>query len=166
MVLLYFWLDYKKIKRIMNLQIICKKGDNMEKNYNTKPKEYILEFLKKHKGMSFSVQDIYDDIIEEGYSINLATVYRNIVKMTEAGMLLKHQASDSKYATYQYVESSKCLTHFHFECKNCGVVVALDNKETNEFVKMVKNILGFTVDPQNTYLTGTCKKCGERFICL
>ena len=87
-------------------------------------------------------------------------------EMTEAGMLLKHQASDSKYATYQYVESSKCLTHFHFECKNCGVVVALDNKETNEFVKMVKNILGFTVDPQNTYLTGTCKKCGERFICF
>ena len=138
----------------------------MEKNYNTKPKEYILEFLKNHKDVSFSVQDIYDEIIEMGYSINLATVYRNILKMTDSGMLLKHQASDSKYATYQYVESNKCLTHFHFECKKCGSVVALGNRETDEFVNMIKKMLGFTVDPQNTYLRGTCKKCGERFICL
>lgn len=136
----------------------------MEKNYNTKPKEYILEFLKNHKNTSFSVQDIYDEIIEAGYSINLATVYRNVVKMTESGMLLKHQAANSKYATYQYVESSKCLTHFHFECKKCGAVLALGNKETSDFVEMIQQKLGFIVDPQNTYLTGTCAKCGERFI--
>jgi Fe2+ or Zn2+ uptake regulation protein len=38
----------------------------MEKNYNTKPKEYILEFLKNHKNTSFTVQEIYDEIIESG----------------------------------------------------------------------------------------------------
>lgn len=138
----------------------------MEKNYNTKPKEYILEFLKNHKNTSFTVQDIYDEIIESGYSINLATVYRNVVKMTEQGMLLKHQSAHSKYATFQYVESKKCLTHFHFECKKCGAVVPLGNNETNDFVAMIQKKLGFTIDPQNTYLTGTCAKCGERFICL
>ena len=88
----------------------------MEKDYKTKPKEYIIEFLKKHKNTSFSVQDVYDDIKESGYDINLATVYRNILKLVDKGMLLKHQASNQKYATYQYVESKKCLTHFHFEC--------------------------------------------------
>ena len=138
----------------------------MEKNYNTKTKEYILEFLKNHKGTSFSVQDIYDEICESGYSINLATVYRNVIKMTEAGMLLKHQAGNNKYATYHFVESSKCLTHFHFECKKCGRVIPLGNKETLDFVKMIEKKLGFTVEPQNTYLTGTCAKCGERFICF
>ena len=138
----------------------------MEKNYNTKPKEYILEFLKNHKQTSFSIQDIYDEIIESGYNINLATVYRNIQKMTDSGMLLKLQAADSKCATYQYVESSKCLTHFHFECRKCGAVIALGNKETSDFIKMIQKELGFTVEPQNAFLTGTCKKCGERFICL
>lgn len=138
----------------------------MEKNYNTKPKEYILEFLKNHKTTSFSVQDIYDEIKESGLSINLATVYRNVVKMTESGMLLKHQASNSKFATYQYVESKKCLTHFHFECKKCGRILPLGNKETDEFMQMIKEKLGFTVEPQNTYLTGTCSKCKERFVCF
>lgn len=138
----------------------------MEKDYKTKPKEYIFEFLKKHKNTSFSVQDVYEDIKESGYDINLATVYRNILKLVDKGMLLKHQASNQKYATYQYVESQKCLTHFHFECKKCGMVIALGNRESENFVSMVKENLGFMIEPQNTYISGVCKKCGERFIYL
>ena len=128
----------------------------MEKDYKTKPKEYILEFLKTHKNTSFSVQDVYDEIKESGYDINLATVYRNILKMVDKGMLLKHQASNQKYATYQYVESRKCLTHFHFECKKCGMVIALGNEESEDFVSMVKEKLGFMIEPQNTYISGVC----------
>jgi Fe2+ or Zn2+ uptake regulation protein len=86
--------------------------------------------------------------------------------MTEAGMLLKHQSGNRNYATYQYVESKKRITHFHFECKKCSRVVPLGNNETNDFVAMIQKKLGFTIDPQNTNLTGTCAKCGERFICL
>ena len=77
---------------------------------------------------------------------------------------MKHQAADQKYATYQYVESSICLTHFHFECIKCGKVVHLGVKETNDFLKLIKNKLFFTVEPQNTYIRGLCDHCKGVFV--
>ncbi len=136
----------------------------MEKGYNTKPKEYILSFLKNHKNRRFSIKEMYDYIINEGYNINLTTVYRNVNSLEKEGSLLKHQASDNNYATYQYVENTECLAHFHFECIKCGRVSHLGAKETNDFLKLIKNKLYFTVEPQNTYIRGLCNNCKGVFI--
>ena len=131
----------------------------MENKYNTKPKEYILLFLKNHKNKRFSVKEMYESIKAEGHDINLATIYRNISVLEKEGTLLKHQGHENNYATYQYVENSDCLAHFHFECIKCGRVSHLGAKETNDFLKLIKNKLYFTVEPQNTYIRGICNSC-------
>ena len=136
----------------------------MENKYNTKPKEYILLFLKNHKNKRFSVKEMYDFIKKEGHEINLATIYRNINSLEKEGMLLKHQGSENDFATYQYVENSDCLAHFHFECIKCGRVFHLGAKETNDFLKLIKNKLYFTVEPQNTYIRGICNSCKGVFL--
>lgn len=136
----------------------------MENKYNTKPKEYILLFLKNHKNKRFSVKEMYESIKAEGHDINLATIYRNINALERDGMLLKHQGGENNYATYQYVENSDCLAHFHFECIKCGRVSHLGAKETNDFLKLIKNKLYFTVEPQNTYIRGICNSCKGVFL--
>lgn len=136
----------------------------MQNKYKTKPKEYILEYLKNHKNQRFSVKEMYDSIIKEGYDINLATVYRNINILEEEGVLLKHQGSDINFATYQYIENADCLAHFHFECIKCGKVSHLGAFETNSFLKMIKAKLFFEVEPQNTYIRGICNDCKNVFI--
>ena len=138
----------------------------MEKGYNTKPKEYILSFLKNHKNRRFSIKEMYDYIINEGYNINLTTIYRNVNSLEKEGSLLKHQGNDTSFATYQYVENKDCLAHFHFECIKCGRVSHLGAKETNDFLKLIKNKLYFTVEPQNTYIRGLCNNCKGVFIGL
>ena len=138
----------------------------MEKGYNTKPKEYILSFLKSHKNRRFSIKEMYDYIINEGYNINLTTIYRNVNSLEKEGLLLKHQGNDTSFATYQYVENKDCLAHFHFECIKCGRVSHLGAKETNDFLKLIKNKLYFTVEPQNTYIRGLCNNCKGVFIGL
>ncbi len=138
----------------------------MEKGYNTKPKEYILSFLKNHKNRRFSIKEMYDYIINEGYNINLTTIYRNVNSLEKEGLLLKHQGNDTSFATYQYVENKDCLAHFHFECIKCGRVSHLGAKETNDFLKLIKNKLYFTVEPQNTYIRGLCNNCKGVFIGL
>ena len=50
----------------------------MQRQYKTKTKECILEFLKNHKNQRFSVKDMYETIIGEGFDINLTTIYRNL----------------------------------------------------------------------------------------
>lgn len=136
----------------------------MQNKYNTKPKEYILEYLKGHKNQRFTVKEMHDSIIADGFEINLATIYRNVGSLEKEGKLLKHQGADSKCATYQYIENSDCLAHFHFECIKCGKVSHLGFKETNDFLKLIKNKLYFTVEPQNTYIRGLCDKCKGVFI--
>ena len=107
---------------------------------------------------------MYDSIKLEGHDINLATIYRNINSLEKEGLLLKHQGSENKFATYQYVENTDCLAHFHFECIKCGRVSHLGAKETNDFLKLIKNKLYFTVEPQNTYIRGICNNCKGVFI--
>ncbi len=136
----------------------------MENKYNTKPKEYILLFLKNHRNKRFSVKEMYESIKAEGHDINLATIYRNISALEKEGTLLKHQGHENNYATYQYVENSDCLAHFHFECIKCGRVSHLGVKETNDFLKLIKNKLYFTVEPQNTYIRGICNSCKGVFL--
>lgn len=145
--------------------MICKRGFRMT-NYSTKPREYILKFLSEHKNKRFSCKDMYEHIKNEGYDINLATIYRNVDKLVESGELLKHQSNDSNCATYQYIENTNCLAHFHFECKKCGRMVHLGTIETNNFLKMIQNKLFFTVEPQNTYITGLCNDCNRKFISI
>ena len=53
-----------------------------------------------------------------------------------------------------------------YEGINWSIIVEVVFDEMDDFVKMIEKKLGFTVEPQNTYLTGTCAKCGERFICF
>ena len=131
----------------------------MKKTYKTKTKEYIIDFLSNHKNKRFSVKEIYDSILEQDKSINITTIYRNIQSLQNEGLLLKHQSNDNDYATYQYIENSTCLAHFHFECKKCGKVVHLGAKETNDFLRMIKVRMQFSVEPQNTYITGICNNC-------
>ena len=136
----------------------------MEKGYNTKSKEYILNFLMNHKNKRFSIKEMYDFIIKEGFDINITTIYRNVKSLEKEGSLLKHQGNDTNYATYQYVENKDCLAHFHFECIKCGRVSHLGAKETNDFLKLIKNKLYFTVEPQNTYIRGLCNHCKGIFV--
>ena len=132
--------------------------------YNTKPKEYISQFLEDHKNKRFSIKDLDDWLKNNNYNVNLATIYRNIDKLVKDNVLLKHQNVDNGYATYQYIESEKCLTHFHFECIKCGRVSHLGAKETNDFLKMIKKTMFFEVEPQNTYISGICNSCKKVFI--
>ena len=138
----------------------------MKKVYKTKPKEYILEFLYEHKNQRFSVKEIYDYILSKDKSINLTTIYRNLNSLEKEGNLLKHVDSNNNYATYQFIDNSICLTHFHFECRKCGKVIHLGMKETNEFLKVIKTKLFFTVEPQNAYITGLCNNCKGKFLDL
>ena len=53
--------------------MICKLVIKMKKTYNTKPKEYILDFLYLHKDKRFSVNEIYEYLKSKDQNINITT---------------------------------------------------------------------------------------------
>lgn len=139
----------------------------MKQEYKTKPKEYILEFLKEHKDRRFNAKDIYDEIITKGYNINIATIYRNIDSLVEKGLLLKTKDSESDSAMYQYVENSiECHHHLHIQCKSCGKMVHVDGDEFDKFASYINEKLGFILECGQSNLVGYCKECSDKLMKL
>ena len=61
----------------------------MQKGYSTKVSRAIEKYLEKQRNTSFSVADVYDYMQQQGIQVNLATIYRNLDKLTERKMLVK-----------------------------------------------------------------------------
>ena len=55
----------------------------MQNGYKTKSRSYIMEFFTAHKEQIVSAADIHHYLEENGKQVNLATIYRNLDKMTD-----------------------------------------------------------------------------------
>ena len=65
----------------------------MQNGYKTKSRSYIMEFFTAHKEQIVSAADIHHYLEENGKHVNLATIYRNLDKMTDEGILLKYKTA-------------------------------------------------------------------------
>jgi Fur family ferric uptake transcriptional regulator len=61
-----------------------------------------------------------------GRGLDRATIYRNLVSLTEAGLLVKTQLGDNVWR-FQLpdMKSTEHGTHPHFVCNGCGEIVCL-----------------------------------------
>ena len=73
------------------------------KQYRTKYKEIIIEYMKKNEDHRLCAKDIYQALVSEGLNVNLVTVYRNLDKLSQQGLLQKHTLSGEDSVYYQYV---------------------------------------------------------------
>ena len=72
----------------------------MQNGYKTKSRSYIMEFFTAHKEQIVSAADIHHYLEENGKQVNLATIYRNLDKMTDEGILLKYKTAKDEHAVY------------------------------------------------------------------
>lgn len=61
-------------------------GDQ-QKKYRTKNKDAIMTYLDLHREHSFSAYDVNAYMQENGIQVNLTTIYRNLDKLTESGVI-------------------------------------------------------------------------------
>ncbi len=134
----------------------------MAKIYSTKTKAIIMDFLEAHKDSRFSANDIYADLIRKGEDINLATVYRNLEKLTEDGSLIKAKSVDANASFYQYAgKSHSCHNHLHLQCKKCGRIVHLECGFMEEISSHLLSHHGFSVECEGSVIMGICDRCGR-----
>lgn len=133
------------------------------KQYNTKSKEAIINYIKARKGTRFCAADLMMYLGEQEIEINQATVYRNLEKLTEQGSLLKTKNSADDSCYYQYALPEKhCGEHLHLQCKKCGKVIHLEGEKMDGFYRYVRDELGFCLQHKESVLVGICAECGDR----
>ena len=126
-----------------------------KKNLKATPQRLaILNILNSHTHPT--IEDIYEEIKRVFPSISLATIYKNINTLKDAGMVTElNPGGKLKY-------DINIVPHFHGICKSCGKIV---DYYDNELIDVCKNIVKDKIEDKvldiDVTLTIECKDCAK-----
>ena len=120
---------------------------------NTKQKELIHDALKANDEF-ISAQDLYRKLEDEGVKGGLATVYRQLNALAEAG-----EADTVRLEGQQLFRlCGDDGHHHHLVCTNCGKTVEID-PPSEAWLRKVADGHGFTVESHTLEVFGLCSDC-------
>ena len=130
----------------------------MKRNYNTKQRQTVVDFVKKTKGTHFSVDDIYVRIKEAGLSMGKATVYRHINDLEEDAVIKKYSSEFGKSACFEYIEEDDSSI-YHFKCTTCNQLIHVDCPSLGHVEEHLLADHGFKIDTSKVVFVGECESC-------
>ena len=118
----------------------------------------ILETIAHNHGHQ-SVQEVYDQASESLPGLNIATVYRTLEMLHQAGLvdLLSTKADIVRFSLHDPERP-----HYHLICRNCDQVLELPPDLIDELAMAMKHDHGFELDSSHLTLTGICRDCEAR----
>ena len=126
------------------------------KGYRVTAQRTILLETIAHKGGHLSIQDVFQDARERLPGLNLATVYRTVESLRDAG-LIDWYAPGSE--PMQFALRDHDNPHGHLVCRQCGKVSHLDLDLVGAFENNVRDACGFEIDGSHLTLQGLCEVC-------
>ena len=133
----------------------------MEKNktYKTKQKDLILRVLNGMRTEHTTAEDLAALLRGRGEEVGLATIYRNLEKLVQEGLVLKYTLPGGLSACYQLLSGCGGERHSHLICTSCGAVSHLGCNEMDVLDSHLSHLHRFTLDRQKTVLYGLCLHC-------
>lgn len=133
-----------------------------DSGYNTKQKENLLAFLIRNKDKHITVQEISAYLSFEETPVGTATIYRQLDKLVEQGLVRKYILDSKTGACYQYIEGTDgCHEHYHLKCVSCGKLLHINCSCLSGINKHIYEHHGFTVDSSQTVFYGKCSVCNN-----
>ena len=130
------------------------------RTYQTKSREKILNYLKKNADYSLSAAEVHSYLKQNDETMNLTTVYRNLDKLAELGMLMRVKSADGDCCKYQYIsEQRNCSEHLHMQCRECGKLFHLECEFMDDITEHLMRHHGFSLESSGSMLSGLCQEC-------
>ena len=133
--------------------------------YKTKQREQLLDYLKTVPGKHITVGEICGFLRDNGAVISTTTVYRQLEKMVNEGIVNKYIIDANSPACFEYIEKEiNCHEHecFHCKCEKCGKLFHMHSEELEELQEELKAKHRFSMDPRRTVFYGVCDACDGR----
>ncbi|MFC5010007.1 Fur family transcriptional regulator [Nocardioides plantarum] len=104
-----------------------------------------------------TAQEIYESLLRQGESVGLATVYRGIQWLLEAGKVdvVTSGSGESRYRRCSETH------HHHLVCRECGRTVEIEGPAVEHWAAAVSERFGFVDVNHTVELFGTCTRCRE-----
>ena len=137
---------------------------NGKTQYNSKHRNAIIAYLQTLGSDHFTVMDLCDYFRRQNNPIGMTTVYRQLDRLVDEGMVKKYTLDGNTSACYQYVgdscakEQEQC---FHCKCERCGVLIHLHCKDLETIQDHLKEHHHFYINPTRTVFYGLCEKCAK-----
>jgi Fur family ferric uptake transcriptional regulator len=124
----------------------------------TLPRIRVLEIFRSAKTRHLSAEDVYHNLAGQQADIGLATVYRVLTQLEEAGMLLRNNFNAGK-AVYELNEGKH---HDHLICLDCGRTDEFNDPVIEKRQKAVAEKLGYVLHEHRLALYGICPACAAK----
>ena len=122
----------------------------------TNQREIILRELKKSK-RHLSADELYDKVKKIMPRISLATVYRNLEILSEAGLIGKLEIS-GRQKRFDY----DATDHDHIYCAVCHRVDNLNIERQGLHTKEIKAVKGYSITGYRLEIVGVCPVCQKK----
>ena len=132
--------------------------------YRTKQREILLEYLRRIPGVHITVKDACEYFEEQGTAIGQTTVYRQLERMVDEGLVNKYIIDGVGSACFEYVaDEEPCDKEacFHCKCEKCGKLIHLHCEELAEIQTHLLEEHSFRMDPLRTVFYGICEECSR-----
>ena len=104
-----------------------------------------------------TAEEVYLAVKRSLPKVSLATVYKNLEALIEAGAASKLTYGDGS-ARYDI----RTDHHYHLRCVECGKIWDVEPMEISESFKRMKPRRGFQVTDLRLELLGTCQECRKK----
>jgi len=100
-----------------------------------------------------TAQELHDILKEQGYNIGIATIYRNLNKLSDNGTIVRITTKNAEHF------DGDLMQHYHLICKKCGKIIDIYDDDMLVYLKRkIKNI-SFNIESFQFILEGTCSFC-------
>ena len=105
-----------------------------------------------------SAQSLHSSLHATGSPIGLATVYRALQSMADAGEVDVIRTPEGE-AAYRHCSEGH---HHHLVCRGCGFSVEIEATFVESWAAQIASQHGFTDPGHELELFGLCRECGQR----
>ena len=102
-----------------------------------------------------SAQEIHELLGERGEQVGLATVYRTLQRLAEAGEVDVLRTEDGE-AVYRRCSESH---HHHLVCRSCGATVEVEGPAVERWTRSIAAEHGYADVSHALEIFGTCPRC-------
>ncbi len=105
-----------------------------------------LSYLRTVEGTHVTVADVCLHFKEQGITIGTTTVYRNLEKMVEQGLVAKYNVDGTSSACFEYLgaeEHCHKTSCFHCKCEKCGKLIHLHCEDVVKLEQHLMDSHGF-----------------------
>lgn len=127
-------------------------------SYNTKQGKLVFDCFVNNNGVHLTIEDICSYLKENGTPVGKTTVYRQVQKLSDEGIITKYSIDNESASCYQYT-GENCKMHFHLKCTKCSKLFHAVCNHIESLEEHIFSHHGFKIDNSKTVFYGICQDC-------